>query len=80
MAKRKRQDARPEQAGVICSPIRLPTFHPRTEDVLVVIETTKGERNKYKFDETLRIQIRFSIARRTDIPIRLRIYPGNARR
>jgi inorganic pyrophosphatase len=37
----------------LCPPNKVPTFHPKTEDLLVVIETPQGSRNKYKYDEQL---------------------------
>src|SRR5882724_4439410 len=44
----------PRAHGEICPPTELPTFHPKTKDLIVVVETPKEERNKYKYDEELR--------------------------
>jgi inorganic pyrophosphatase len=43
----------PDNENRICAPSHLPTYHPETGELLVVIETTRGSRNKYNYDEAL---------------------------
>ncbi len=39
----------------LANPAALPAFEPHSEEVTVIIETPKGSRNKYAFDEEARI-------------------------
>ncbi|HEY0747722.1 MAG TPA: inorganic diphosphatase [Steroidobacteraceae bacterium] len=39
----------------LANPAKLPAFEPESEELTVIIETPKGSRNKYAFDEEARI-------------------------
>ncbi len=47
--------ARKKSTGSLANPTMLPAFEPESDEVTVIIETPKGSRNKYAFDEEARI-------------------------
>jgi inorganic pyrophosphatase len=44
-----------KSTGGLANPTQLPAFDPESEELTVIIETPKGSRNKYAFDEEARI-------------------------